>query len=111
MWVLSPNGNRLRALRMWGVTVPPERLPMKIGGGRLSAIIVLYIPKGSREQEQELTDLLPVLKGRGSHRGTGSYPVSRGSGVIGRGKRRPLGIIWQKVFKKLYASFPSRPKK
>jgi len=27
---------RLRALKMWGVTVPPESPPMKTGGGKVS---------------------------------------------------------------------------
>ncbi|RLF64765.1 MAG: hypothetical protein DRN26_06230 [Thermoplasmata archaeon] len=34
--VLSPNGRPLKSLRMWGVTVPPESQPMKMGGWKVS---------------------------------------------------------------------------
>jgi len=45
---------RLKALKMWGVSVPPESPPMKWEEGRLSATIVSYAPKAADSQNGSL---------------------------------------------------------
>jgi len=36
MWGFKPEWRLLKLLKMWGVSVPPESPPMKLGGGKVS---------------------------------------------------------------------------
>jgi len=49
---LSPNGHRvinirLKALKMWRVTVPPESQPMKMGGWKVTVTKVMADQNGN----------------------------------------------------------------